>query len=42
MTGQLETPREGLMNIAASFPSITKPRFNRLVGKSQTPEGDAC
>jgi hypothetical protein len=22
MTGQLETPREGLMNIAASFPSV--------------------
>jgi hypothetical protein len=26
MTGQLETPREGLMNIAASFPSVMKPR----------------
>jgi hypothetical protein len=26
MTGQLETPRVGLMNIAASFPSVTKPR----------------
>jgi hypothetical protein len=26
MTGQLETPREGLMNIEASFPSATKPR----------------
>jgi hypothetical protein len=22
----LETPREGLMNIAASFPSVMKPR----------------
>jgi hypothetical protein len=26
VTGQLETPREGLMNIAASFPSVLKPR----------------
>jgi hypothetical protein len=26
MTGQLETPREGLMNIEASFPSVMKPR----------------
>jgi hypothetical protein len=26
MTGQLETPREGLMNIAASFPLVMKPR----------------
>jgi hypothetical protein len=26
MTDQLETPREGLMNIAASFPSVMKPR----------------
>jgi hypothetical protein len=42
MTGQLETPREGLMNIAASFPSVMKPMFNRPVGKSQTQEGDAC
>jgi hypothetical protein len=42
MTGQLETPREGLMNIAASFPSITKSRYVNPVGKSQTPKGDAC
>jgi hypothetical protein len=42
MTGQLQTPREGLMNIAASFSSIMKPRFNHPVGKSQTQEGDAC
>jgi hypothetical protein len=42
MTGQLETPREGLMNIAASFPSVMKPRYINLVGKSQTQEGDAC
>jgi hypothetical protein len=26
MTSQLKTPREGLMNIAASFPSVMKPR----------------
>jgi hypothetical protein len=26
MTGQLETPREGSMNIAASFLSVMKPR----------------
>jgi hypothetical protein len=26
MIGQLETPREGLMKIAASFPSVMKPR----------------
>jgi hypothetical protein len=42
MTGQLETPREGLMNIAASFPSVMKPSFNHPVGKANTPEGDAC
>jgi hypothetical protein len=28
MTGQLETPREGLMNIAESFPSVMKPRLS--------------
>jgi hypothetical protein len=28
MTGQLETPREGLMKIAASFPSVMKPRLS--------------
>jgi hypothetical protein len=42
MTGQLETPREGVMNIAASFPSVMKPRYINLVGKSQTQEGNAC
>jgi hypothetical protein len=42
MTGQLETPREGLMNIAASFPSVMKPRFNRPVEKKNNiPKGDA-
>jgi hypothetical protein len=35
MTGQLETPREGLMNIAASFSSVMKPMFNRRGGKRQ-------
>jgi hypothetical protein len=42
MTGQLETPREGLMSTATSFPSVMKPRYVNPVGKSQTPEGDAC
>jgi hypothetical protein len=42
MTGQLETPREGVMNIAASFPSVMKPRYVNLVGKRQTSEDDAC
>jgi hypothetical protein len=42
MTGQLETPREGLMNIAASFPSVMKPGYVNPAGKRQTPEGDAC
>jgi hypothetical protein len=28
MTGQLETPRESLMNIAASFSSVMKPRLS--------------
>jgi hypothetical protein len=41
MTGQLETPREGLMSTAASFPLVMKPRYVNPVGKSQTPEGDA-
>jgi hypothetical protein len=42
ITGQLGTPREGLMNIAARFPSVKKPRFNRS-GEEQTntTEGDA-
>jgi hypothetical protein len=42
MTDQLETPREGVMNIAASFSSVMKPRYINPVGKSQTQEGDAC
>jgi hypothetical protein len=42
MTGQLGTPREGLMNIAARFSLSKKPKFNRPIEKSQTPEGDAC
>jgi hypothetical protein len=41
MTGQLETKREGLLNIAASFLSVMKSRFNRPVGERQTTEGDA-
>jgi hypothetical protein len=30
-----KTPREGLMKIAASFPSVMKPRFNRPGGGCQ-------
>jgi hypothetical protein len=41
MTGQLGTPREGVMSTAASFPSVMKPRYVNPVGKNQTPEGDA-
>jgi hypothetical protein len=41
MTGQLETPREGLMNIAASFPSVMKPRLSIQKEKANTTEGDA-
>jgi hypothetical protein len=42
MISQLGTPREGVMSTAASFPSVMKPRYINLVGKSQTQEGDAC
>jgi hypothetical protein len=42
MIGQLGTPRKGLMSTTASFSLSKKPRFNRPVGKNQTPEGDAC
>jgi hypothetical protein len=28
MTDQLGTPRKGVMNIAASFPSVVKPRLS--------------
>jgi hypothetical protein len=42
MTGQLETLREGLKNIAASFPSVKKPRYVNLGEERQTTEGDAC
>jgi hypothetical protein len=41
MTGQLKTPREGLINIAASFSSVMKLRFNRPGGGRQTTGGDA-
>jgi hypothetical protein len=41
MTSQLETPREGLMNIAASFPSVMKPSLIVQEEKDNTPEGDA-
>jgi hypothetical protein len=41
MTGQLETPRESLMNIAASFPSVMKARLSIQLEKDNTLEGDA-
>jgi hypothetical protein len=37
-----EPQEEGMMSTAASFSLGKKPRFDRPVGKSQTPEGDAC
>jgi hypothetical protein len=42
MTGQLGTPREGVMSTVRSFLSVMKPRYINPVGKSQTPEDDAC
>jgi hypothetical protein len=33
MTGQLGTPREGVKNIAVSFPSVMKPRYVNPVEK---------
>jgi hypothetical protein len=42
MTGQLGTPREGVMNIAASFPSVRNQGLSIRTGRNQTNEGDAC
>jgi hypothetical protein len=42
MTTQLGTPRGRYDEYSSKFPLSKKPRFNRPVGKSQTPEGDAC
>jgi hypothetical protein len=33
MTDQLGTPREGVMSIAASIPSVMKPRYIEPVGE---------
>jgi hypothetical protein len=33
MTDQLGTPREGMMSIAASLPSVVKPRIIEPVGE---------
>jgi hypothetical protein len=33
MTDQLETPREGVMSIAASLPLVMKPRYIKPVGE---------
>jgi hypothetical protein len=37
-----EPQEEGVMSIAAGFPSVKKPRFIVLVEERQTTEGDAC
>jgi hypothetical protein len=38
-----EPQEEGVMSIAASFPSVKKPRFNVDLGEErQATEGDAC
>jgi hypothetical protein len=37
-----EPQEEGVMSIAAGFPSVKKPRFIILGEKGQTTEGDAC
>jgi hypothetical protein len=37
-----EPQEEGMMSTAASFSLSKKRRFNHPVGKSLTPEGDAC
>jgi hypothetical protein len=37
-----EPQEEGVMSIAASFPSVKKPRYVDLGEKGQTTEGDAC
>jgi hypothetical protein len=31
-----------MMSIVANFPSVRNQGLSNLVGKSQTPEGDAC
>ena len=33
-----EPQEEGMMNIAASFPSVMKPRFNRTSRSKETPQ----
>jgi hypothetical protein len=37
-----EPQEEGVMSIAAGFPSVKKPRFIVLGEERQTTEGDAC
>jgi hypothetical protein len=37
-----EPQEEGMMSIAAGFPSVKKPRFIILREERQTTEGDAC
>jgi hypothetical protein len=35
-------PKRRFDEYSSKFPSVMKPRFINLVGKSQTQEGDAC
>jgi hypothetical protein len=37
-----EPQEEGVMSIAAGFPSVKKPRYVDLGEERQTTEGDAC
>jgi hypothetical protein len=37
-----EPQEKGVMSIAASFPSVKKPRYVDLGEERQTTEGDAC
>jgi hypothetical protein len=37
-----EPQEEGVMSIAAGFPSVKKPRFIVLGEERQTTKGDAC
>jgi hypothetical protein len=42
MTGQLETPREGLNEYSSKFSLSYETKVINPVGKSKTTEGDAC
>jgi hypothetical protein len=42
LSTQLGTLRGRYDEHSSKFPSVVKPRFIKLVGESQTSEGDAC